>query len=127
MLGDQIRLLVSDDTQDFGFLVRDCAAKLGWDCVLSPNLASFISGISSNRFDLLCMLMVHPEVDGLGALHVLGDVGFSGKVLMFNDSTELYSRVAENLSNAHGYALINYRWPLDLESVEQALVQAIAA
>lgn len=124
---DQIRLLVSDDTHEFGFLVRDCAAKLGWECVLSPDLASFISGVSSNRFDLLCMQMVHSEVDGLGALHVLGDVGFSGKVLMFNHSTELYSRVAENLSDAHGYALTNYRWPLDLNGVEQALVQAIAA
>ena len=123
---NQIRLLVSDDTQDFGFLVWDCAAMLGWECVLSPSLASFISGVSSNRFDLLCMQMVHPEVDGLGALHVLGDVGVNGKVLMFNHSTELYSRVAGNLSDAHGYTLINYRWPLDQDTVEQVLVQAIA-
>ena len=123
---NQIRLLVSDDTQDFGFLVRDCAAKLGWEYVLSPSLASFISGVSSNRFDLLCMQMVHPEVDGLRALHVLGDVGFNGKVLMFNHSTELYSRVAGDLSDAYGYTLINYRWPLDQDTVEQVLVQAIA-
>ncbi|MFT7570799.1 MAG: DNA-binding response OmpR family regulator [Paracoccaceae bacterium] len=127
MLADQIRLLVSDDTQEFGFLVRDCATRLGWECVLSSDLASFISGVSSNRFDLLCMQMVHPKVDGLGAIHVLGDVGFSGKVLMFNHSTKLYSRVAGNLSDAHGFALTNSRWPLDPVNVEQALVRAIAA
>lgn len=127
MSADQIRLLVSDDSQEFGILVKDCATRLGWECVLSHDLASFISGVTSNRFDLLCMQMVHPEVDGLGAIHVLGDVGFSGKVVMFNHSTELYSRVAGNLSDAHGFSLTNYRWPLDPANVEQALVQAIAA
>ena len=127
MLDHQIRLLVSDETREFGLLVRDCATRLGWECVLSPDLPSFISGVSSNRFDLVCMQMVHPEVDGLGAIHVLRDVGFSGKVLMFNHSTELYSRVADNLSAAHGFSLTNYRWPLDPVHIEQALVQAIAA
>lgn len=122
-----VRVLVSDDTEDFGCMVKECARRLGWDCVLSPDLASFIAGLHNHAFDLVCMQMVHPEVDGLGAIQVLGGVGFSGRVLMFNHSTELYSRVADNLSAAHGFSLTNHRWPLGPEEVEQALVEAVAA
>lgn len=124
---DSVRLLVSDDTQEFGCLVAECASRLGWECVLSPNLVSFNAGLQDQQFDLVCMQMVHPEVDGLGAMQVLGRIGFNGKVLMFNHSTDLYSRAAGKLSDAHGFSLTNYRWPLDPCLVELALVKAIAA
>lgn len=125
MVDKVVRLLVSDDTEGFGRVFAERAHHLGWECVISADMASFIAGLQSDQFDLVCLQMVHPEIDGLGAMQILGGVGYVGKVLIFNHSTDLYSRIADQLSDAFSFTLSNYRWPLSGENVEEILLQTI--
>lgn len=113
-----IRVLVNDASAQFGALFAESAARLGWECQQASSYAVFRESVTAQDFDLVCLLLVHPEIDGLAALQELADAEFAGKVLMFNQSQALYSRAAKNLARALRFDLRNYRWPQNSAEID---------
>lgn len=121
MIRVPISILVNDSSPQFGEFFADSAARHGWECVQASNHFFFSEALHDQIFDLICLQLVHPEIDGLGALQEIADTGFSGTVLMFNQSQELYARAATNLANAFRFSLVNYRWPQQAADIDLIL------
>ena len=116
-----VRMLVSDDTPQFGDIFRDACRRIGWECDTVSNIADFRQRLGENAYNVVSIQMVNPGIDGLAALQALTGYRYPDAVLMFNHSTELYSRVAAHMANAFGFVIHNHLWPLTDGQIDKIL------
>ena len=118
------KLLLNDLSPYFGLEIRRHAESMTIFCEAATTSQEFLKAISTGAFDLICIKMLHSEVEGLWALFQLSDRKFEGKVIMFNESLPVYSRVARGVAQMSNIHIRISCWPIPKEEIVQLLEDA---
>tara|TARA_R110002110_G_scaffold74579_5_gene197331 strand:+ start:8142 stop:8498 length:357 start_codon:yes stop_codon:yes gene_type:complete len=117
-------MLLNDDSPEFGHSIQRYASDLAISCIAARTQGEFLKALSMSDFDLVCLELVHPEIEGLWALRQLALRDYLGIVLMFNESLPVYSRVAEGMARTFGIRIETVNWPLPEDRVLDLLKNA---
>jgi two-component system chemotaxis response regulator CheY len=116
------RLLAVDDDADSAELVGRVAAKCGYDVRVTSAPKALRHVLTEWRPDVLTLDVCMPDVDALELLPMLGEVQFSGCLIIISGYDSLVRRSASKLASAHGIQVAgDMRKPLDIAAFRQLL------
>src|SRR5262245_6964152 len=117
------RLLAVDDDNDCADLIVRTATKCGYEALPITNAESLAAAIARWSPDVVTLDIGMPNVDGAGALSMLAEVKYKGRVIIVSGKSERLRNLVAELGLALGLAIIgNEEKPVDILRLRKVLL-----
>jgi CheY-like chemotaxis protein len=120
------RLLAIDDHPDSELIAR-VAEKLGFEAKTASSPDVLRAQLAAWRPDILTVDLCMPEEDGLEVFVLLGQLGFTGRVIIISGRDEWLRKSASVLASARGLQIMGHLpKPVELKLLRSMLSEARA-
>ena len=82
--GDEINIAIVDDDLVIRQLVKTVFRNLKWNIELFENGKQFVDNVSSDKYDLVFLDLMMPEMDGFSVLKYLRDNNINNPVIVLS-------------------------------------------
>ena len=121
----KIKVLIADDTTEFGHNCSNVLKSYGFDVKQSPkDGVAVLQEIDRNKPDVVLMDMFMPNLDSLAVMERLGNDGKAKPITMIMSSCDNAQLEKEALSSGASYYLIK---PFDIEMLADRIASCLTA
>jgi CheY-like chemotaxis protein len=118
----QQRLLIVDDEPDFGQMVAQVAADLGYEVRVTTNGYEFQAAYQELQPTLIVLDMVMPEMDGNELVVWLMEQGYAARLIIITGYSPDYAKDAQLLAEFKGLrSVITLAKPIRIAQLREAL------
>jgi CheY-like chemotaxis protein len=118
----QQRLLIVDDEPDFGQMVAQVAADLGYEARVTTNGYEFQAAYQELQPTLIVLDMVMPEMDGNELVVWLMEQGYAARLIIITGYSPDYAKDAQLLAEFKGLrSVITLAKPIRIAQLREAL------
>lgn len=118
----QQRLLIVDDEPDFGQMVAQVAADLGYEARVTTNGYEFQAAYQELQPTLIVLDMVMPEMDGNELVVWLMEQGYAARLIIITGYSPEYAKDAQLLAEFKGLrSVITLAKPIRIAQLREAL------
>jgi CheY-like chemotaxis protein len=122
------RLLIIDDEPDFGQMVAQVAADLGYETRVTTHGYEFQAAYPDFQPTLIVLDMVMPEMDGNELVVWLMEQGYAAGLIIITGYSPEYAKDAQMLAEFKGLrSVITLAKPIRIAQLREALNRAAAA
>jgi len=119
------RLLAIDDHRDSAELIVRVAEKLGFEAKAASTPDVLRAQLATWRPDIVTVDLCMPEEDGFEVFVLLGNLGFTGRVIIISGRDEWLRKSATVLATARGLQIAGHLpKPVDLKLLRSVLTEA---
>jgi CheY-like chemotaxis protein len=116
------RLLIVDDEPDFGQMVAQVAADLGYEARVTTNGYEFQAAYQELQPTLIVLDMVMPEMDGNELVVWLMEQGYAARLIIITGYSPDYAKDAQLLAEFKGLrSVITLAKPIRIAQLREAL------
>jgi CheY-like chemotaxis protein len=120
------RILIIDDEADFGRLIGEVAADLGYETVVMSTPDAFQTAYRATPPDVIALDIVMPKMDGIEIIRWLVNQNCRARILIISGYNPLFSKAAQMIGEQEGKLDIRQlRKPVKLAELRAALTEAL--